>query len=258
MEHFKNEFVSLVRSSNRKIILSSQFIKMDVLEKVLRNISSDLEVEVLTSTNLCDYLIGNSDIDGLELLVSKGIKIRSMHDFSNQLFFFDDKVMVSSFDMNELYFLKKNVFGVLFSHQDEVQKFKAYYQRMIKKNAARKLSVRDIKTIKKCYKKLNHKCNYLYDTDGDLILQIENIEDLTQEISAPWQKKMLLYIHSRITTKKFCLQDLYLGKAFFEILYPNNKTIDARIRRTLQELRNFGLIKFYGNGVYKILWQTKD
>ena len=69
---------------------------------------------------------------------------------------------------------------------------------------------------------------------------------------------MLLYINSRITTKKFCLQDLYRGKGFFEILYPNNKTIDARMRRTLQELRDFGLIKFYGNGTYKILWEVKD
>ncbi|MCM1556464.1 MAG: hypothetical protein NC087_02910 [Anaeroplasma bactoclasticum] len=258
MGHFKSEFVSLIRSSNRKIVLSSQFIRMDVLEKVLKNISSNLEVEVLTSTNLCDYLSGNSDIDGLELLVSRGIKIRSMHGFNNQLFFFDDKVFVSSFNMNELFLTKKNEFGVLFSQQDEVQKFRAYYQRMIKNNTARQLSPRDIKTIKKCYKKLNHKCKYSYDADGDLILQIHNIEDLTQEISAPWQKNMLLYINSRITTNKFCLQDIYLDDGFFNILYPNNKTIEARMRRTLQELRDFGLIKFYGNGTYKILWKTKD
>lgn len=71
-------------------------------------------------------------------------------------------------------------------------------------------------------------------------------------------KKLLLYINSRIKTKKFCLQDIYLGKVFFEILYPNTKTIDARMRRTLQELRDFGLIKFYGNGTYKMLWDVID
>lgn len=38
--------------------------------------------------------------------------------------------------------------------------------------------------------------------------------------------------------------------------YPDNNTIEAKIRQQLQELRDLGLVKFEGNGVYKKLWQS--
>jgi hypothetical protein len=37
--------------------------------------------------------------------------------------------------------------------------------------------------------------------------------------------------------------------------YSNNNTVEASLRRNLQELRDLGLIKFEGSGVYKKLWK---
>lgn len=258
VDQIKNRFISLLQSSKKKIIISSQFLRMDTLDEILKSISSNIDVEVLTSTNLGDYLKGRSDIEALERLSKNNVKIRSIYNFTNKLFFFDDKVLLSSININDLPLKNKNEFGVLFSCQDEVQKFKEYYQNIIKRSYAKKIAKRDIVSLNKCYKKLNHNCNFRYDIEGDLIIQIKNIEDVSQNISAPWQQKMILFLNKHIQNNKFWLNDVYLEKTFFETLYPNNKNINARIRRTLQELRDFGLIKFYGNGHYKILWEVID
>lgn len=37
--------------------------------------------------------------------------------------------------------------------------------------------------------------------------------------------------------------------------YRNNRNIEAKIRQQLQYLRDLGLVKFEGNGVYKKLWE---
>ena len=51
------------------------------------------------------------------------------------------------------------------------------------------------------------------------------------------------------TTKDFTPIVPYLQKR-----YPKNNNIEAKIRQQLQELRDLGLVKFEGNGVYKKLW----
>lgn len=257
ISHLKDKFISLVKSSKRRIILSSQFIKKDVLEEVLKNISSDIDIEILTSSNLSNYLIGASDIEALEKLIARGIKIRTIQNFNNKLYFFDDQVLMAPITFNEHAFINKNEFGVLFNKEDDIQKFIKQYHRMLRNNASRKLTKQDITTIKKCYKKLSRKCDYIYDLEGDIILRIQNIQDIIQEISAPWQKAVLLYINKYIKNKYFDLQSIYQGQEFFKTLYPNNHNIDARIRRSLQELRDYGLIKFYGDGNYKLLWEIK-
>lgn len=254
----QNRFISLLQNSREKIIISSEFLRMNALDEILKSISTSIDVEVLTSTNIGDYLRGNSDIEALVKLSKRNVKIRPIPNFTNKLFFFDNQVLLSSINVNDLPLKKKHEFGVLFSSQEEVQKFREYYQNIIKENKSRKIAKRDIDSLNKCYKKLNHNCNFRYDNEGDLIIQIKNIEDLSQNISAPWQEKMILFINKYIINNKFCLNDIYSKQTFFEILYPNNHNIDARIRRTLQELRDFGLIKFYGNGHYKLLWEIID
>ncbi len=257
MEQLEEKFINLVKTSKEKIIISTQFIKIKELTRLLENVSSNIEMEILTSSKLSNFLMGASDIEALERLLKSGVKVKTLQNFNNKLYFFDKQVLLAPIDMNEFSFNNKNEFGILFNEEDMISKFQNYYKKMLRNNFSRTLTKYDVDTLKKCYKRLSRKCNYKYDLEGDIILLLSNIEVLTHQISAPWQERMLLYIHKNIKKSKFMLQDIYIGKEFFLTLYPNNKTIEARMRRTLQELRDYGLIKFYGKGNYKILWEIK-
>jgi hypothetical protein len=55
---------------------------------------------------------------------------------------------------------------------------------------------------------------------------------------------------------EFTLADVNQYEYIFQKAYPSNETIQASIRRNLQELRDLGLVKFDGNGRYKRLWKV--
>jgi Fe2+ or Zn2+ uptake regulation protein len=81
-----------------------------------------------------------------------------------------------------------------------------------------------------------------------LVANIKENSNLTQ-----WQKN-LLNIILEIKEQIFELDDVYKFKKELQSYYPNNQTIESSIRRNLQELRDLGLIQFYGNGKYRKLW----
>ncbi len=51
--------------------------------------------------------------------------------------------------------------------------------------------------------------------------------------------------------KAFSLRDVEARKEFFSRHYPDNRFVEAKIRQSLQILRDQGLIKFLGNGSYE-------
>ena len=51
----------------------------------------------------------------------------------------------------------------------------------------------------------------------------------------------------------FSLSDVLGHRNFFKSHYPNNRFIDAKIRQSLQILRDQGTIQFLGNGLYRHL-----
>lgn len=55
----------------------------------------------------------------------------------------------------------------------------------------------------------------------------------------------------RTQPKSFTLRDIEGKKEFFLRHYPDNRFVEAKIRQSLQILRDQGLIKFIGNGVYE-------
>src|SRR5690606_3054019 len=98
------------------------------------------------------------------------------------------------------------------------------------------------------YKDIN-----LYDKQKEIdgILHID--KELLEGNLSNWQNTVFKVINL-IGKDEFSLSDIYNYKHIFKKVFPNNNTIRNSIRRTLQELRDLGLVKFYGNGRYKKLW----
>lgn len=72
-------------------------------------------------------------------------------------------------------------------------------------------------------------------------------------------KKAVFYALGFIKKQIFSTNDFSLIVPYLKSQYPKNHNVEAKIRQQLQELRDVGLIKFEGNGVYKKLWiQAKN
>jgi type II restriction enzyme len=55
-----------------------------------------------------------------------------------------------------------------------------------------------------------------------------------------------------LSKRAFEIRDLYDREQFFKTCYPNNNNIKAKIRQQLQVLRDLGVIRFDGHGMYTL------
>ena len=76
----------------------------------------------------------------------------------------------------------------------------------------------------------------------------------------PWKTDLKREIEeNHLDVGIFTLQELYsYSYNNLQLLYPKNKTIDARIRQTLQVLRDEKYLLFIGRGEYKVLSWAND
>lgn len=76
------------------------------------------------------------------------------------------------------------------------------------------------------------------------ILLTENIE------TRGWLLDVLKYVNI-ISSREFCLNDMYSFEKELYFKHPQNNNIKAKIRQQLQVLRDKGFIEFLGNGKYR-------
>jgi hypothetical protein len=63
-------------------------------------------------------------------------------------------------------------------------------------------------------------------------------------------KTLMMDVIARMP-RAFTLRDIELHRDFFARHYPDNRFIDAKIRQSLQILRDQGFVRFLGNGAYE-------
>lgn len=64
---------------------------------------------------------------------------------------------------------------------------------------------------------------------------------------------LTLSVARSLLKKRFSLSDLYARERVFEVVYPQNRNVRAKIRQQLQVLRDLGVIQFEGRGLYSFI-----
>ncbi|MEI7604229.1 MAG: DpnI domain-containing protein [bacterium] len=75
----------------------------------------------------------------------------------------------------------------------------------------------------------------------------------TKEIEAKGWLLDIMKCIDLINKKDFTLQDIYGYEDSLKLLHPNNNFIKDKIRQQLQTLRDYGYLKFLGNGNYRVV-----
>ena len=87
-------------------------------------------------------------------------------------------------------------------------------------------------------------------------LKEKDIQYLFMKRKSSWKEQLKQSILEKgLDIGTFTLKELYDEiYAEYQIKYPNNKTVDASIRRNLQGLRSDGFLRFINNqGVYEVI-----
>jgi len=229
-----SEFEHLIETSE-SIDFASPFIKHSAIQPIL---SYDVRIRGLTELSAPTFVRGASDVLALETLLDHGADLRSLFGLHAKIFLFDDKAVVTSANLTEGG-LKRNIeYGFLISDSILVENVRNDFDEMFDEGVV--IDSESVAWIKRVIDEASEKIREFHSKDsiGEYIDPQIVLDSLVG-----WKKEVYKVI-LQLEETQFSLQQVYQHKPHFSRLYPKNKHIEAKIRQTLQYLRDDGLILF--------------
>lgn len=253
----KNKFYDLVMETNKNIRLCAPFVKEGIINDIYRNKKQNVDVEIISNFNMANFYKGSSDIEAFKIILENGGKVFNFQLLHAKIYIFDERyTLITSSNLTRSGFDKNLEYGVLLKDKLLVSKTIEDYKLMCSNDTTGTIDYRKVARIEKILKSISdgyHFRNEMHFHVNEVDNLLNTDKDLLQANMSPWQK-LTFDIINLIHKDVFSLTEVYKYEQIFQSNYPDNNTIRDSIRRNLQELRDIGLVKFLGNGVYKKLW----
>lgn len=251
-----NKFYGLIKEAKENIYLCAPFIKKSIVDKILENKSYEIEMVVITSANISNFMCGSLDISAIKELIKKGVTVRNYQNLHAKIYIFDrKKVLVTSANLTNNALYKNFEYGVLIDDSLVADKIYDDYVEMVNSEDCGVFNVSLLDRLDKIKKQFKKTPTINIDVDNDTII-VEDKDKLILNMSS-WQKDVFEIINE-FDESLFNLKDVYLYKLVLKNKHSNNNNIEAKIRQVLQQLRDLGFIKFVEKGKYKKLWIDKS
>ncbi len=257
---FYEEFLKLCSEAKESINLCSPFVKLDIVKDILaiKNVSS--KIKLITKINLRSFYQKASDIEAVAQLINNNYSVKTLSKLHAKVYIFDSKTCVITSANLTTSGLKRNFeYGIISENKALVATAVTDYESLFVHELTGKIETRHIEQTNKILNSLPPLLNQnlpkfdLNSTnevdedvfDKDKIFIINNLEN--------WNKALFLAIDN-LPYATFSTSDFPILVKQLQPQYPNNNTIEAKIRQILQHLRDFGLVQFVSPGKYKKLW----
>jgi hypothetical protein len=254
-----DDFFSLISSSKTAIKLCSPFIKGDITNEIIEKTNNNCHLTVITNVNLMSLCKKASDISAISAILESGGDVFNYQKLHAKIYIFDNtKAIITSANLTQSGLKRNYEYGVLCEDITLVNQVCSDYASLCSSELTGKLKPEHIAKIQNILDlippreevKLPKLSLEYEDTsedifDKDISIVIKNLTG--------WRRSVFSSL-SLIDKQVFNTHDFRLIIPHLYKLYPHNNNIDAKIRQQLQQLRDLGLIKFEGNGVYKKLW----
>jgi hypothetical protein len=252
---FQENLLEQTKLSTSNVILCAPYVKQDLITKILINKPYKTTLSLITKISLANFASKASDIEAIEKVITTNNKAFNKSDLHAKIYSFDDrKAIITSGNLSYSGTVSNFEYGVGVDNQELIKEIHRDLNEIIENSDTSTITMQTLHDMKKLIMdfKIQNNVIFVNGEDGaittSLVDKIKDNSTLTQ-----WQKNLLNLILN-IKTQTFELSDLYQLKTLLQTYYPNNNTIESSIRRNLQELRDLGLIQFYGNGKYRKLW----
>ena len=247
-------FNTLIANSDKKIALCAPYVKKDIVSQILNLKKNDVELVLITSSNLATFATGGSDISAIKYLVEKGINTYNYQNLHAKVYVFDsDKALITSSNLTYGGLVRNYEYGVYINDEDIIRKINIDYNDMLVSELCGKFDKKSIDYIEKTISGLGSKPNVIIDEEGNVLLSQSNVMEIIKKL-APWQRDVFDLIN-KLNKVEFTTKDTTTFISVLKNKHPQNNTIEASLRRNLQELRDRGLILFVSKGHYKKLWE---
>lgn len=251
-----NSFFNLVKESKSNIYLCAPFIKKDIVDKILENRKEGIEMVVITSANISNFLCGSLDISAIKKLIKQGVVVRNYQNLHAKIYIFDrKKTLVTSANLTNNGLYSNYEYGLLIDDSTITDKIYDDYVEMINDEECGIFNIQLLDRLEKIKKRINKKPLVNLDFENDVII-IEEKSKLIENMSS-WQKDVFEIINE-LENDIFVVHDIYSHIEKLKRKHPKNNNIEAKIRQMLQQLRDMGFIKFVNRGNYKKLWIDKS
>lgn len=256
---FHDKFFTLVDSSKRNIKLCSPFIKSEIVDKIYKIKNSNCRISVITNINLMSMYKKSCDVTALSTILQNGDSVYNYQKLHAKIYIFDGKKAVITSANLTTSGLKRNFeYGVLIDELQLVSSICEDYSQLCHSELSGKLKKEHINEIHNIINSIPKppdislpKLHLDYEESTEDYFD-KDISTIFNNLNG-WKKAVFITL-KHIDKQVFTTHDFSLMVPYLRKQYPANNNIEAKIRQQLQELRELGLVKFEGNGVYKKLW----
>lgn len=253
-------FISKCADVKESIRLCAPYVKLDVVEDILKHKGDKVKISLITNVNLMNFCKKISDVEALQSLLSTGNKVYTNSKLHAKYYIFDNQyTIITSANLTSSGLKSNYEYGVVLSDLDIVRANVSDYNLLCSSELTGEVTLQHIQKIQDILDSLPPVPKYkipdieLDSSDGDSNIFDEDPVIIRKNLTG-WKRAVFEEI-DMLSKRVFTTADFEQMKPNLKKLYPNNKNIDAKIRQQLQFLRDLGLIQFVERGVYKKLWR---
>jgi len=254
--HFYDNFMELCKNSNKSIKLCAPFVKKDIMEDILNFKKNATNIKLITNINLQSFHRKASDISAIKQALDNNVGVYNCTTLHAKIYIFDNKTCLVTSANLTFSGLKKNLeCGILTDEINIIKSINEIYKNIINNESVGKLSYKSVEDIVDILERipLTPKIKYpKIDLSSSEQIYSENTNIISDRLNG-WKKEVFLALNKFDENMFNSSMVATIAEQLHE-KYPNNKNREAKIRQTLQYLRDLGLIEFTSPGIYKKLW----
>ncbi|RLI61611.1 MAG: hypothetical protein DRO93_03770 [Candidatus Thorarchaeota archaeon] len=236
-------YLEEIAQSSSRLDFSSPFIKREAVDTL---IDAQLTMSGVTSFKFARFLSGASDIDALESLLDNGAAMYSLGSLHAKVYVFDECAIVTSANLTRPGLSENVEYGIEVTEPSLVETIRSDLQDLFKRASVIERSW--LESTRLLLKRVSPHEKLCYERAANDVIAGRNVilDSLTG-----WLKAVYSLI-LQLNKMEFTLDEMYGFESVLAEMYPDNRHIAAKIRQTLQYLRDMGLIEFVGRGQYSL------
>ncbi|MGQ4870647.1 MAG: phospholipase D-like domain-containing protein [Candidatus Thorarchaeota archaeon] len=236
-------YLEEIAQSSSRLDFSSPFIKREAVDTL---IDAQLTMSGVTSFKFARFLSGASDIDALESLLDNGATMYSLGPLHAKVYVFDECAIVTSANLTKPGLSDNIEYGIEVTEPSLVETIRSDLQSLFKRASVIDRSWLEL--TRSLLKRISPREKLYYERAANDVITGRNmiLDSLTG-----WLKAVYSLI-LQLDKMEFTLDEMYRFESVLAKMYPDNRHIAAKIRQTLQYLRDMGLIEFVGRGQYRL------
>jgi len=256
---WKDLFLKLVSSSEKSIKFTVPYIKRNIVDDIYNIKKSSTTLSLITSFKLMNFYTGASDLTALEHILNGNGEVKNYQKLHSKIYIFDEKsVIISSGNLTNNGLTHNYEYGIFINEEHIISEVINDFNLLLNDEEIGQITLNEVTLANNIITKIpKTKPIILPDidtlnSDYDNDIYTGGIDTIESSLTG-WKLEIFRCL-LEVETNVFTLDRIYQNESSFVEKFPKNQNIKAKIRQTLQYLRDFGLVEFLGKGKYKKLW----